>query len=356
MQVWRVQPAVRRVPVRLKAPSYGKIELRMDSSVRTEIAPPRLIASIQAGFNLVANRAYLLAFPILLDLFIWLGPRYRVKALFSPFIEDWLNMTQTMAGEQAVSMVEVVRQFWQFQLERFNLFSALSTFPIGIPSLMAGLMPARTPWGMPSIIEAQSFGQFLSGWLLFGLLGLVLGCVYFSLLASEVRLFEERDSIRLLVWEVGQVFLLVMSLILLALVISVPLLGMAVILEMISLQFLQMFILVVMVALLWIVVPLAFTPHGIFVARRNFLTSALLSVRTWRWLFPGIALFLISLLLISQGLGYLWRIPPEDSWLMLAGILGNAVVSTALLGASFVYYRDALLWAETLRRATQVLK
>ncbi len=340
-----------------KPSSYGKIEFRMASSTRTEIAPPRLMASIHAGFNLVANRAYLLAFPILLDLFFWLGPRYRVKALFSPFIEDWLNMTQAMGGAQVSDMIDTVRKFWEMQLDRFNLFSALSTFPIGIPSLMAGLMPEKTPLGMPSIMEIQSFGQFVSGLLLFSLLGLVLGCVYFSLLAREVRLFEEEHgTLRLLIWEVGQVFLLVVSLILLALVISVPLLGMAAILEMISLQFLQIFTLVVMVALLWIVVPLVFTPHGIFVARRNFLTSALLSVRTWRWLFPSIGLFLLSLLLISQGLGYLWRIPPEDSWLMLAGILGNAVVSTALLGASFVYYRDALLWAEALRRATQVLR
>ncbi len=328
----------------------------MASSVRTEIAPPRLIASIQAGFNLVANRAYLLAFPILLDLYLWLGPRYRVKNVFSPYLEEWFTSALANPGQQAVELVEAARKFWQLQLERFNLSSTLSTFPVGIPSLMAGLMPDRSPLGMPSIIEAQSIGQVLFGWLLFGLLGLFLGCVYFSLLAGEVRLFEDHGSLRLMIWEVGQVVLLMVSLMVLALIISVPLLGMALILEMINLQFFQMFILIVMVVLLWITVPLVFTPHGIFVARRNFLTAALLSVRTWRWLFPGIGLFLISLLLISQGLGYLWRIPPEDSWLMLAGILGNAVVSTALLGASFVYYRDALLWAETLRRATQVLK
>jgi hypothetical protein len=44
----------------------------------------------------------------------------------------------------------------------------------------------------------------------------------------------------------------------------------------------------------------------------------------------------------------LWRIPPADSWLTLLGIFGNAFVSTALLAASFIYYRDLNVWVDTV--------
>ena len=47
----------------------------------------------------------------------------------------------------------------------------------------------------------------------------------------------------------------------------------------------------------------------------------------------------------------LWRTPDEASWLMLVGIAGHAFVTTSLLAATFIYYRDADRWTEdTLRK------
>jgi uncharacterized SAM-binding protein YcdF (DUF218 family) len=103
---------------------------------------------------------------------------------------------------------------------------------------------------------------------------------------------------------------------------------------------------------LWLFIPLVFSPHGIFAARQNMLRSMVISARMVRLLFPGIGLFLLSVLILAQGMGYLWRIPNESSWLMLAGILGNAFISTGLLAASFFYYRGAISWVETLRHKT----
>jgi len=45
-------------------------------------------------------------------------------------------------------------------------------------------------------------------------------------------------------------------------------------------------------------------------------------------------------------LSYLWQVPASDSWLMLVGIAGHAFISTALLSASFVYYRDMNKWLQ----------
>jgi hypothetical protein len=65
---------------------------------------------------------------------------------------------------------------------------------------------------------------------------------------------------------------------------------------------------------------------------------------------PTTSLFFLSILAISEGLDILWRVPPETSWLTMIGVGGHAFITSALLAASFVYYRDADLWTqETLR-------
>jgi hypothetical protein len=57
-------------------------------------------------------------------------------------------------------------------------------------------------------------------------------------------------------------------------------------------------------------------------------------------------MFVLSVFLLSRGLSYLWLAPASDSWLMLVGIAGHAFISTTLLAASFVYYRDMNNWLQ----------
>jgi hypothetical protein len=64
--------------------------------------------------------------------------------------------------------------------------------------------------------------------------------------------------------------------------------------------------------------------------------------------------------LINTGLNFLWNTPSQNSWWMLVGIAGHAFVSTALLAASFIYYRDINAWLtvvlEQLQRQTTPAK
>jgi len=59
-------------------------------------------------------------------------------------------------------------------------------------------------------------------------------------------------------------------------------------------------------------------------------------------------LFLLSTIIISQGLDFLWRTPQENSWLTLIGIAGHAFISTAILATSFIYYRDVNAWLQVV--------
>jgi hypothetical protein len=98
---------------------------------------------------------------------------------------------------------------------------------------------------------------------------------------------------------------------------------------------------------------LFFTPHGIFVRKQNALTSIMSSLRMSRFTLPTSSLFVLSVFLLSRGLSYLWTVPANDSWLMLVGIAGHAFISTTLLSASFVYYRDMNNWLQQVSEQFQ---
>lgn len=310
------------------------------------------MAALTSGFNLVAGHIYLLLLPIGLDLLLWFGPHFSLKSLLQPVIEDWINGIQTMGGSEMQNMTSSIQVLWEVLLERFNLLSFLSTLPVGVPSLMVGTAPVQNPLGTPVVYDVSSWSQAFSGWLLFSLLGLVLGSLYFGMVARSTVSPNEPFSLARTVWETGQVILLTLLLIMLLILLTIPVTLVTTILAMISPGLAQLALLLMSFILLWLFLPLVFSPHGIFAARQNVLRSMLISARMVRLLFPGIGLFLLSVLILAQGMGYLWRIPDESSWLMLAGILGNAFISTGLLAASFVYYRGAISWVETLRRKT----
>ena len=75
-----------------------------------------------------------------------------------------------------------------------------------------------------------------------------------------------------------------------------------------------------------------------------------------RMTLPTTSLFFLSILAISEGLNILWRVPPENSWLTLIGVGGHAFITTALLAASFIYYRDADLWTQEALRVIKSRK
>jgi hypothetical protein len=98
----------------------------------------------------------------------------------------------------------------------------------------------------------------------------------------------------------------------------------------------------------WLIVPVYFTPHGIFIRKQNAFYSIYTSLRMARFTLPTSGMFVFGVFLLSTGLNYLWSVPKSDSWMMLIGIAGHAFISTALLAASFAYYRDMNVWLQMI--------
>jgi hypothetical protein len=96
----------------------------------------------------------------------------------------------------------------------------------------------------------------------------------------------------------------------------------------------------------WLIVPMFFMPHGIFVRKQNAVYSVFASLRMSRFTLPTSGMFVFSVILLARGLNFLWNVPAANSWMTLVGIAGHAFITTALLAASLVYYRDMNVWLQ----------
>ena len=108
----------------------------------------------------------------------------------------------------------------------------------------------------------------------------------------------------------------------------------------------QGMLLFLVVISMWLIVPLFFTPHGIFMRQENVFKSIVNSLKMARFTLPTSSMFVLAVFVISQGLNFLWAVPEDNSWMTAVGIAGHAFVTTALLAASFIYYRDMNAWLE----------
>lgn len=317
----------------------------------TITTPPRLIDAFTTGFNTVANNIYLVLFPLLFDLLLWFGPRIQVKdlllpvsnAFFTKFLENATpEMSEVMTGSQ---------DLWQSILGRINLVGLLQSFPVGVFSLMASIKPVQNPLGAPLTWEVNSSLQLIGIWLVFALLGLMLGSLYFHQVARCCSKEPNSSSFRVIAIQALQTILLTIFLILLIILLTVPTSILISVMVLINLLIAQLVLILVLLVFVWLFLPLFFSPHGIFYYNQRALSAMLTSARVVRFSLPATTLFILLVVLLGQGINLIWAIPPETSWMMLVGIAGHAFTSTGLLASSFIYYRNNYQWLqETLQR------
>lgn len=310
---------------------------------------PSLTAALLAGFDTITNHLGLILFPIILDLYLWLGPRLSLKNLVESLIGQFEAMPGVSAPETAQAL-EFSRSMWLLIADRFNLFSALRSFPVGVPSLMASRLPVDAPTGVTLVLNIPSLSSAAGWWLLLTVLGLAVGALFFALVA-QASLSGRLDwpaAIEQWPWASFQVVLL--AFILGGLLLAISITGSCIVtaIAFMGLPFTQLGFLLFGAIALWVMFPLLFSAHGIFIYQFKMWISVRQGVRLTRLTLPRTSLLFLSMLVISEGLDTLWRVPGEKSWMSLVGVLGHAFVSTSLLAASFIYYRDATRWVQRL--------
>jgi hypothetical protein len=306
---------------------------------------PGVIASLRSGFDTIATHIGLIIFPIGIDLLLWLGPHVRIKQIIQ-IITDQILQSNSLALYTDEQGKQALVEYFQTAGERINLLSFLRTLPVGVPSLMSGSLPVTVPGGEPVFIEVASLGGVLGCWALFSILGLVIG-TFFYLLVAQVSLEGKVIWQKALAdWPKASIQVLFVSLILGALLFSVSIPSGCFISSfgMNGIPIGQFALFLYIGFVVWLIFPLVFCSHGIILYQQKVIPSLWNSIRLTRSLMPISGLLLLSIFLLSQGLDIVWRWPAENSWFALLGIAGHGFITTALLAASFIYYRDGSEW------------
>jgi len=336
---------------------YGKIISRMFApQIEEKIAPPRIIPSLVEGFNAIAGRIYLILFPVLLDLFLWFGPLVRVKKLLLPTLTRATELSANAYGEGAEAIIQQSNVIWTEMLEEFNLFFALRTYPVGVTSLMVSQGKTANPLGSPLILEMNSARGALLVIIFLSIIGIIFGSLYFSLVARSTDKKLSALNFPVFLRLSGQSIVLTLLLILLLSVLGLPAMCLisSIMLFLPSLGTLPYMLFGLMAV--WVMMPLVFTPHGIFMGEMKTQRSIVTSVKFVRASMAGTGIFFIFVILIGYGLDMLWSTPGAENWMMLVGIIGHGFISSGLLAASFVFYRDGLAWLSEVVRSKEIQK
>ena len=317
-----------------------------------------IIDSLSAGYRFVGRKLYLLAIPVLLDLLLWLAPRFSIAPLLgrlATFYSDTMISAGAQAGTQLTTnlgdipqMAEMTAAGMRLFGDVFNLLTALvsSTF-MHVPSLVAS-------WALPTAgnaaIDFANGWLALATWLLLALVGLFVGVLFIELLAVALPLGVSAkpqnagELLRAALRHWGRVlrFVLVVVLVLLMLFIPYSLVTGVLLLLLPSLAFgvaaLSFGILFVAFVYLYFV-TVAIVVDDLRVRQAVGASMTLVRGNSLR-----VIGFIVLINVISIGIGLLLTnlaaMQPAGT---LAAILLNAYIGTGLAMALLVFYRSRLI-------------
>jgi hypothetical protein len=317
--------------------------------------PHGVIASLAGGFETVNARLELILLPLALDLFLWLGPRLSILPLVERLSNALVAELSAGATAEQVAVLQMFSQRMREYGQTFNVFSILSTAPLGLPSLLAGRGAGAAPAGQPPTWYIDSFPVYLLLWAAFVLAGLFLGALYFGGIAQQVR--DRRLNPALLLRQVWGNWarltaLAVLAVVFLALV-GTPMFIISVVFWLFSPLLGSLAWILAFTLLLWALFYAGFALHAMLLARRGLWAALWDSVRMVQFNLPHVAGLFVLAVLINVGLSLVWNLPADNSWLLLLGVGGHALISTALVAATFVFYQDRYRWWLEMRENLQ---
>ena len=161
----------------------------MQSRTKVEPTPPiGVIDSFGKGFETVMSQIALISIPLLLDLFLWLGPRLSVAELFRNF-----GSLVTRGEDVPVESARIIEMSFNSLAESLNLFSFLSTSPLGVPSMIVSKI-GLSPLGEGLVIGVTSWLTAAIVTVGVSLAGLLLGVIYFAVIAQGTLPDEQKSD------------------------------------------------------------------------------------------------------------------------------------------------------------------
>ena len=316
---------------------------------------PNLIGAIRSGFDAITNHILLILFPIVLDLFLWFGPRIRLKGLINSTIEEIFSITASQ-DPGLLDVLTPMQEIWAFYAERLNMLIFLRSYPVGVSSLIVAKLPLTSPMGVLGYWEIESFSNVFLVFVLVSLVGITGGTLYFLTVGQAAVIGDISWREAFSDWPRASLQMVFLAMLWTAvfLVITIPASFLFSLVFFSGAAYSECALLIFAGVVFWLILPLVFSPHGIVLNQDNFFESVKISANLARKTLPSTTLFVLAAFLVSKGLDILWVNPDEVSWLLLIGILGHAFVTTGILASSFVYYNDAIRWIREMMKLREI--
>lgn len=338
-----------------------------------------IINSLSSGFDAITKRIWLISIPVVLDIYLWMGPRLSIYPLVKRALsivalppnaspEELLILTETkglleQAGQSfnAFSLL-VIRKLAMPSLISPNLWLETLGVTLNISNLVTFQAPEASFLSRPlPVIEVRSESVFLGLYILLSLVGMLIGCSYLGLIAQEVG--DKQMNVvhvlrRVWIWW-ARVVLIALLIFMGLLMLGLPLLVVVALFSSLSRNLAQLignfiFISFIWVGI-WIYIYLFFFINALILNDTGILRAIWNSFNVVRRNFwPTIGLMLL-IGLIGAGFSIIWRMLSTSSWGTLLAIIGNAYIGSSLAAASFTFYRDRYVaWQEELAGQAEV--
>lgn len=304
--------------------------------------PRGLIDTLQAGFNTINRNPWLLLVPLLVDLYLWLGPQFTVGNTLA----DWANnptailgATQTLErllgddGRPPTNMLLTADD-----LKGYNLFWLLAVPLLGVPSFRAGVA------GSGRVFPLDSVGGVATASLAILVVGFTLAVIFYGMLARLVRTGQAAvssfagDFPGLWVRAVG-LFCIAIGLLGAA---AIPLVLLLAGTASAAPALLTVVASLILGVAVWLFIHLFFTSDALFVSFVGPLAAirrSVVLVRHYFWQSVG---FVGLIVIISSGFPIILNELAKN--LQVAGtvlaICGHIYISTAISAASMTYYKE----------------
>lgn len=293
-----------------------------------------VIDTLSAGYITVNRHPWIVVIPVLVDLFLWLGPRLSL----APLVQEAAARIAVPA-ELPAEMAQSYQDYREGLLQAggsFNMFSLLAAHFPGIPSLMV----ARDGAGSTTAVADPWVALLL--FFLVPLAGLWLAAVYYISVGQPVGgATAGMASLFGRVWRTwGRMVAFLLLAIGVGLLIGIPLMGVAAVAGAINTSLLGFLVAFVSVSALWIQFYLFFVVDAMVISDAGPIQAVRNSVRVVRFNLRSTLGLVLLILVISWGMPIIWDLMAQNALGTAVGILGNAYIASGLAVASMTFYRD----------------
>ena len=331
----------------------------MDRTTKDKIPQPLgVIACLKTGFDVVGRHIWLIALPVLLDLFLWFGPRLSIAPIINQVTQALTRELVTDPGTASdlTQAIEALRELG----EGFNLFSLLSTAPLlNVPSLVARLMPGvGSPLGEQNVLVAQNIGAPILWIVVLLPLGLALGFLYLNTITHSLRTagsagLQKGTTNSPTVVKFVRLGLFTGSLLIGTAIAGPPVLLLIGLAGAIAQPLGMLAWVFALGAVNYLLIHILFAIPSLILGERGLLRALQESIVITRTQLPAVVGLLLLVILVHEGFNFVWTLPSSESWSLLIGIVGNGCVATGLTAGVFIFYQDRIQVLLSRQRAAQ---